>query len=36
LILLNVSPYAQEAVNGSVLVAAVALTINRKKLGFIK
>ena len=36
LILLNVSPYAQEAVNGSVLVAAVALTIDRKKLGFIK
>ena len=36
LILLNVNPYAQEAVNGSVLVAAVALTIDRKKLGFIK
>ncbi len=36
LILLNVNPYAQEAVNGIVLVAAVALTIDRKKLGFIK
>jgi ribose transport system permease protein len=36
LILLNVNPYAQEAVNGFVLVAAVALTIERKKLGFIK
>ena len=36
LILLNVSPYAQEAVNGFVLVAAVALTIDRRKLGFIK
>jgi ribose/xylose/arabinose/galactoside ABC-type transport system permease subunit len=36
LILLNVNPYAQEAVNGVVLVAAVALTIDRRKLGFIK
>jgi len=36
LILLNVNPYAQEAVNGIVLVVAVALTIDRKKLGFIK
>jgi ribose/xylose/arabinose/galactoside ABC-type transport system permease subunit len=36
LILLNVSPYAQEAVNGLVLVIAVALTIDRRKLGFIK
>ena len=36
LILLNVNPYAQEAVNGVVLVTAVALTIDRKKLGFIK
>ncbi len=36
LILLNVNPYAQEAVNGFVLVAAVALTIDRRKLGFIK
>jgi len=36
LILLNVNPYAQEAVNGLVLVAAVALTIDRRKLGFIK
>jgi ribose transport system permease protein len=36
LILLDVNPYAQEAVNGVVLVTAVALTIERKKLGFIK
>ena len=36
LILLNVNPYAQDAVNGIVLVVAVALTIDRKKLGFIK
>ena len=36
LILHNVSPYAQEAVNGFVLVTAVALTIDRRKLGFIK
>ena len=36
LIPLNVNPYAQEAVNGIVLVVAVALTIDRKKLGFIK
>jgi ribose transport system permease protein len=36
LILMDVNPYAQEAVNGVVLVIAVALTIDRKKLGFIK
>jgi ribose/xylose/arabinose/galactoside ABC-type transport system permease subunit len=36
LILMHVNPYAQDAVNGAVLVAAVALTIDRKKLGFIK
>jgi ribose transport system permease protein len=36
LILLHVNPYAQDAVNGVVLVAAVALTIDRRKLGFIK
>jgi ribose/xylose/arabinose/galactoside ABC-type transport system permease subunit len=36
LILLNVNPYAQAAVTGFVLVIAVALTIDRKKLGFIK
>jgi ribose/xylose/arabinose/galactoside ABC-type transport system permease subunit len=36
LILLNVNPYVQEAVNGIVLVSAVALTIDRRKLGFIK
>jgi len=36
LILLHVSPYIQQAVNGIVLIAAVALTIDRRKLGFIK
>jgi ribose transport system permease protein len=36
MILVNVNPYAQEAVNGIVLVVAVALTIDRRKLGFIK
>ena len=36
LILMQVSPYIQQAVNGVVLITAVALTIDRKKLGFIK
>jgi ribose/xylose/arabinose/galactoside ABC-type transport system permease subunit len=36
LVLMDVNPYAQQAVNGVVLIAAVALTIDRKKLGFIK
>jgi ribose/xylose/arabinose/galactoside ABC-type transport system permease subunit len=36
LILLHVSPYIQQAVNGVVLISAVALTIDRRKLGFIK
>ncbi len=36
LILMQVNPYIQQAVNGVVLVAAVAVTIDRKKLGFIK
>jgi ribose/xylose/arabinose/galactoside ABC-type transport system permease subunit len=36
LILMYVSPYVQQAVNGIVLIAAVALTIDRSKLGFIK
>lgn len=36
LILMQVNPYIQQAVNGVVLVAAVALTIDRRKLGFIK
>jgi ribose transport system permease protein len=31
-----VNPYAQQAVNGVVLIAAVALTLDRKKLGFVK
>jgi ribose transport system permease protein len=36
MILINVNPYVQQAVNGVVLIAAVALTLDRKKLGFIK
>jgi ribose transport system permease protein len=36
LVLMQVNPYAQQAVNGIVLVGAVALTLDRKKLGFIK
>jgi len=36
LVLMQVSPYIQQAVNGFVLIAAVALTLDRKKLGFIK
>jgi ribose transport system permease protein len=36
LVLMRVSPYIQQAVNGVVLIAAVALTLDRKKLGFIK
>ena len=36
LILMMVDPFVQQAVNGVVLITAVALTIDRKKLGFIK
>jgi len=36
LVLMHVSPYIQQAVNGVVLIVAVALTIDRRKLGFIK
>jgi ribose/xylose/arabinose/galactoside ABC-type transport system permease subunit len=36
LVLMQVNPYTQQAVNGVVLIAAVALTLDRKKLGFIK
>lgn len=36
LVLMRVSPYIQQAVNGVVLIAAVALTLERKKLGFIR
>lgn len=36
LVLMQVSPYIQQAVNGVVLIGAVALTLERKKLGFIK
>jgi ribose transport system permease protein len=36
MVLMKVSPYIQNAVNGVVLIAAVALTIDRKKIGIIK
>ncbi len=36
LVLMQVNPYAQQAVNGIVLIGAVALTLDRKKLGFIR
>jgi len=36
LVLMQVNPYAQSAVNGIVLISAVAMTIDRKKIGIIK
>ena len=36
MVLMKVSPYIQSAVNGIVLIGAVALTIDRKKIGIIK
>lgn len=36
MVMMRVTPFAQDAVNGLVLIAAVATTIDRKKLGFIK
>ncbi len=36
MVLLNVNPYAVGAVNGILLIIAVALTIDRKKIGIIK
>ncbi|MGA2545468.1 MAG: ABC transporter permease [Rectinemataceae bacterium] len=36
MVLMKVSPYIQNAVNGLVLIVAVALTIDRKKIGIIK
>ncbi len=36
MVLMHLSPYVQNAVNGIVLIAAVALTIDRKKIGIIK
>lgn len=36
MVMMRVNPFLQEAVNGIVLIAAVAMTIDRKKLGFIK
>lgn len=36
MVMMKVNPFAQDAVNGIVLICAVAMTIDRKKLGFIK
>ena len=36
MVLMKISPYIQNAVNGIVLIVAVALTIDRKKIGIIK
>jgi ribose/xylose/arabinose/galactoside ABC-type transport system permease subunit len=36
MVLMQISPYIQNAVNGLVLIVAVALTIDRKKIGIIK
>ncbi len=36
LVLMRVNPYLQSAVNGVVLICAVALTIDRNKIGIIK
>jgi len=36
LVLMHVNPFIQQAVNGVVLISAVALTMDRSKLGFIK
>jgi ribose transport system permease protein len=36
LVLMHVNPFIQQAVNGVVLITAVALTMDRSKLGFIK
>jgi ribose/xylose/arabinose/galactoside ABC-type transport system permease subunit len=36
MVLMKLSPYVQNAVNGIVLIVAVALTIDRKKIGIIK
>ena len=36
LVLMHVNPFIQQAVNGVVLIAAVAVTMDRSKMGFIK
>jgi len=36
MVLMKISPYIQNAVNGIALIIAVALTIDRKKIGIIK
>ena len=36
MVLMKISPYVQGAVNGVVLIGAVALTIDRRKIGIIK
>jgi ribose/xylose/arabinose/galactoside ABC-type transport system permease subunit len=36
MVLMNVNPYAQGAVNGTLLIIAVAITLDRRKIGIIK
>jgi len=36
MILLGISPYVQETVQGLMIIAAVALTLDRKLLGIVK
>ncbi len=36
MVLMQINPYIQSAVNGAVLISAVALTIDRKKIGIVK
>jgi ribose transport system permease protein len=36
MVLMHINPYVQGAVNGVVLIAAVAITIDRQKIGIIK
>ena len=36
MVLMHINPYIQSAVNGAVLISAVALTIDRKKIGIVK
>lgn len=36
MVLMHINPYVQGAVNGAVLIAAVAITMDRQKIGIIK
>ncbi len=36
MVLMHINPYIQGAVNGIVLIGAVALTMDREKIGIIK